>query len=288
MKALITGAGGQVGWELTRSVPDGVTIRACTSQDLDITDRGAVVAIMAELQPDVVINAAAYTKVDLAETERERAFAVNGAAVSHLAAEAAKGGCRLLHISTDSVFDGTASRPWQPTDQPNPINVYGASKLAGEEAILATSGLDAMIVRTSWVYSAHGHNFVKTMLRLLGERELITVVDDQVGSPTHAAGLAKALWQCAARKDLTGIYHFSDAGVASWYDFAQAIAEEALALGLLETTATVKPIPGSDYPRAAPQPSYAVLDKARMRKAIDSTPKHWRSALREMLQLMVK
>ena len=283
MRVLVAGAGGQLGFELKRTRPLGVELLALSSGELDLTEAGAVRRRVAEERPGLIINAAAYTAVDRAESERERAFAVNGQGAANLAVAAREAGARLIHLSTDFVFDGEKSSPYLPDDAPNPLGVYGASKLAGEERVREILGPATAIVRTAWVYSVHGHNFVKTMLRLLGEREAVSVIADQVGTPTWARHLAQALWRMAER-ELTGVHHFTDAGVASWYDFAVAIQEESLARGLLAREARIRPIASGQYPLPARRPPYSVLDKTSLWQAMDWEPGHWRAALRAMLR----
>ena len=283
MKILLTGANGQLGWELQRTVPPGFAVVACGSAELDISDRQAVARVVAAHAPQVIINAAAFTAVDRAETEALRAEQVNALGPINLAQAAVDRGIRLIHISTDFIFDGRQAHPYQPTDLPNPLGVYGQSKLRGEEGIMAlTGGQETTIIRTAWVYSSHGHNFVKTMLRLMAEREVLSVIDDQIGTPTWAHGLAQAVWSVVSTK-VTGVYHYTDAGVASWYDFAVAIGEEAAALGLLTKQPLVLPIPASAYPLPAQRPPYGVLDKTALWQALAWQPRHWRVALRSML-----
>lgn len=282
MKVLVTGAGGQLGHELRRAVPPGHEIVALTSTELDVTNAEQVARALEAHRPVVVVNAAGYTAVDKAESERDRAQAVNGAAPGLLASAAAAHGARFIHVSTDFVFDGTKGSPYLPDDVPNPQGVYGATKLAGEQTVLA-AGAPALVMRTAWVYSAHGNNFVKTMLKLMRERDSLGVVADQVGTPTWARGLAQALWRAIDLPALHGIHHWTDAGVASWYDFAVAIQEEALASGLLNNSSPVRPIRTQDYPTPARRPAYSVLDKTATWAALGVTPPHWRVALREML-----
>ena len=280
---LIAGAGGQLGRELQRSVPEGVQAVAMARSALDIGDADQVAAVLAEHRPSVVINAAAYTAVDQAESARDEAMRINAEGPGHLASACAREGARLLHVSTDFVFDGSAGSPYEPGDSTAPLGVYGASKLAGEEAALAALP-KTFILRTAWVYSAFGGNFVKTMLRLMGERDELGVVADQVGSPTWAAGLARALWAAAARPALEGIYHWSDAGACSWYDFAVAIQEEGEALGLVPGGVTVRPLTTQDYPTPAARPAYSVLAKEQSWRDLELEGVHWRSQLRQMLR----
>ncbi len=285
-RVLITGANGQLGFELQRTAPDIFAVHAVDAATLDITDAAAVTTMLARLRPDVLINAAAYTAVDRAETEPERAFAVNSEGARYLAEAAKATGCRMLHVSTDFVFDGQNSRPYHPADKPAPLGVYGASKLEGERQVQQVLGTQALILRTAWVYSAHGHNFVKTMLRLMAERDHLAVVADQVGTPTWARNIAAVLWQAAATEDFNGIRHYTDAGVASWYDFAVAIQEEALAIGLLQRAIPLRPIRTEDYPTPARRPAYSVLDKTGTWERLALQPQHWRDGLRGMLRDM--
>jgi dTDP-4-dehydrorhamnose reductase len=278
MKVLLAGSNGQLGRALQASVPPGVTLVAPPEADFDITDDAAVARAIATHAPDLVLNAAAYTAVDKAEAEPERARLVNATAVAHLAAHAPA----LIHVSTDFVFDGTAHRPIPPEASPNPVGAYGRSKLEGEQAALTNPR--PLVVRTAWVYAATGANFVHTMLRLMASRDEVRVVADQLGTPTHAASLARALWSLIAAR-ATGLHHFTDAGCASWYDFAMAIQEEALALGLLSKAVPVLPIRTRDYPTPARRPAYGVLDKTET-WAITGVPNHWREELRRCLKEM--
>ncbi len=281
-KILVVGAGGQLGRELVRSAPADIDCEALTRARLDIADPAAVDACLAEFAPSQVINAAAYTAVDKAEAEPGAAQRGNAEGPANLAAACARSNIRLLHVSTDFVFDGTASVPYAPGAEPAPLGEYGRSKLAGERAVRAALP-DALIMRTGWVYSAFGNNFVKTMLRLMSERDALSVVADQVGTPTWARGLAAALWAAAARPALSGVYHWSDAGVCSWYDFAVAICEEGLASGLLHRAVNVRPIPAAEYPTPALRPAYSVLDKSATWRALELEGTHWRRQLRAML-----
>jgi len=261
MKALVTGANGQVGKALVRAAPAGWHCVATDRTTLDLTDQDAILRLVDELAPDLVINAAAYTAVDRAESEPELAHAVNAAAPAAFA-KALKGtSSTLIQISTDFVFDGQSAHGYRPDDPRNPLSVYGASKCAGEDA----AGPDAIIVRTSWVHAAQGSNFVRTMLRLMRERPALRVVADQIGAPTWAPGLAGVLWQLA-QKRAPGMYHHRDAGVASWYDFAFAIAHEAVACGLLERTPAITPITTPDYPTPARRPAFSLLDVTETRQ----------------------
>ena len=288
MKALITGANGQLGWELQRTRPDDWDIVALSRTELDITDSTAVSSAINKHQPDLVINTAAYTAVDKAESEKDKAYDVNAKGAANIAKEAVDSGVRLIHISTDFVFDGNKSQPYLPADKPNPTCVYSASKLQGEQDVISITNGKAMALRTSWVYSVHGKNFVKTMLKLMTERDGISVVADQIGIPTWAKKFAQAIWLIAAKKEMQGIWHWTNADVASWYDFSKAIQEEAFELGLLNKKIPILPIQTKDYPTPAKRPSYSVLDSTATWKALGYTAPHWRESLRMMLEELKK
>ncbi len=283
MKTLIVGKNGQLGRELVASAPQGWQVTPLGRAEMDIRDREAVGRAVEELRPELVINAAAYTAVDRAESEPDLAYAINGHGVAHLAEATRAAGARLIHVSTDFVFDGRNSLPYLPADRPNPVSVYGASKLEGERLAAAYCGRDAVIVRTSWLYGAGGSNFVTTMLKLMAEREELRVVADQVGTPTWTGGLAEAIYGLATM-EASGIQHWSDAGVASWYDLAVAVQEEALALGLLKRAVPVLPIRSEEYPTPARRPAYSVLDKSETWRLLGGAAPHWRVGLRMMLK----
>jgi dTDP-4-dehydrorhamnose reductase len=268
--------------ERENSVPVN-TLMALGRNDLDISDSEVVRAALAKHRPELLINAAAYTAVDLAESEPEQAQKINAIGAANLARACSESGARLIHMSTDFVFDGRSSTPYRPESTTDPVGEYGRSKLAGEQAIEQYYP-GSLIVRTAWVYSSFGGNFVKTMLRVMKERQQLSVVADQIGTPTWARGLAQALWQFALRPDLRGTYHWTDAGVCSWYDFAVAIAEEAVAAGLLAREPAVLPIPAIDYPTPAARPAFSVLDKSKSWTDLGVAGVHWRSQLRTMLQ----
>lgn len=282
MKVLITGARGQLGTELITTAPAGVQLIATDVANLDITDRTQVKTFVAETKPDLIINAAAYTAVDKAESESELAFRINRDGAGNLAESAHALGARLIQVSTDYVFDGAQSSPYKPGDRPNPINVYGSSKLAGEQAVTDRTEGSALIVRTAWVYSVTGSNFVKTMVKLLRERDEVRVVCDQLGTPTHANGLATALWKLAERSDVQGIYHWTDAGTASWYDFAYVIRDALLEKEAQGSLGRVIPIPSADYKTLSKRPAYSVLDKTATWQLI-GTAVHWHVPLVSML-----
>lgn len=288
MRVLITGSGGQVGRELVRGVPVGAEVLALSQGELDITDAAGVRATVKEFAPTVIINAAAYTAVDKAETERDLAWKVNALAPELLAeAVAGRDHCRLIHMSTDYVFSGESPHPYGINDEPEPINEYGRSKLDGERAVLRVLGTRAVVVRSSWVYSAHGRNFLHTMLRLMREGRALRVVDDQIGKPTAASSLARALWSFAARPGLSGLHHWTDAGVASWYDFAVAIADQAAVAGLVPSGIEVTPIATQDYPTPARRPACSLLDTRHTIAALGAAPEHWARSLRATIGSML-
>jgi dTDP-4-dehydrorhamnose reductase len=283
-KVLITGAGGQVGLELQAAAPPTWHVVPCVSSDLDITQPQLVQRVMGRVSPAVVINTAAFTQVDDAERETARAQAVNADGAGNVARAAVQVGARVIHLSTDFVFDGSQGRAYTPDDPPNPIGVYGRTKLAGEQLVQEHTAGAALVVRTAWVYAARGRNFVRTMLHLMRERESVAVVGDQVGTPTWARGLAQAIWTAVERPELRGILHWTDAGVASWYDFAVAIQEEALGLGLLRRSIPIRCLRSDEYPTLAARPKFSVLDKSAGWAALDGPAPHWRHNLRCMLR----
>jgi len=281
-KVLITGADGQLGYELQQSVPSHYDLIITDKDILDITNENAVNGFVAENHIDVIINAAAYTAVDKAEEETELAIAINTTGAANLARATKENNCKLVQVSTDFVFDGKNCSPYLVSEETNPEGYYGKTKQDGDNHVLQILGDDALIIRTSWLYSAHGNNFVKTMLRFMAEREELGIISDQVGTPTWANSLANAIWK-AIELNTTGIHHWSDAGVASWYDFAYAIMEEGVASGFLEKTIKLNPITTADYPTPASRPCYSVMDKTTTWEALDMQSEHWRVALRKML-----
>ena len=282
-RALVLGAAGQLGKACMDCAPEGVAAEGFSRATCDVTDDAALRRVMDDIDPHVVINAAAYTAVDAAEDDPESADAVNANAPAMLGALCAQRGLRLVHISTDFIFDGRAPRPYAPGAEPSPLGVYGASKWRGEQAVLA-SGASHAVVRTSWVYGPGGRNFVLTMLRLMREQGTVRVVNDQIGSPTSARGLAEVCWLLALHVDASGVFHWSDAGAISWYDFACGIHDEALALGLLPAPAKIEPIPTEAFPTKAQRPAYSVLDCSDTCSALNVTQQPWRDALRDMLR----
>ena len=288
MRVLLLGSRGQVGQELQRRAPSDVALTAVDKDELDICDQNALVERVQQHSTELIINCAAYTAVDEAESDRDAAFAVNSTGARNIALAAASHGCRLIHISTDFVFDGRKAVPYRHDDEARPLSTYGRSKLDGEEAVLEVCGDTGLIVRTSWLYSRFGRNFVKTMLTLMQERPRLAVVCDQIGCPTWAGSLARALWELGPREEISGILHWTDAGVASWYDFAVAIQALALELGLLGTRITIEPILTSAFPTPAIRPPFSVLDTSNAREQLNTVQPHWRDALRQMLEELVE
>jgi dTDP-4-dehydrorhamnose reductase len=282
VKVLVLGGGGQVARAVAASAPKDHTVIVKTHKDLDIADDTAVQSALTGSEFDWIVNGAAYTAVDLAETEREQACKINDTAVGVLARATARAGCRLLHLSTDFVFDGKSNRAYLPTDPTNPLSSYGTTKLGGEQQVL-TQGGDAIILRTAWVYASTGKNFALTMLRLLREKDEVRVVADQIGTPTWATGIAQAIWGLIDVSAPRGTYHWTDLGVATWYDFATAIQDEALARGLLVRAVPVIPITTAEYPTPAQRPAFSVLNTQATRALVSAPARHWRHNLRMML-----
>ncbi len=287
---VVTGASGQLGQTLSRLWADAPLLQhefsALGRAELDICDPAMTSAVLAELRPAVIVNAAAYTQVDRAESDGVSAYLANEAAAATLASWAAENSARLLHISTDFVFDGSSNTPYQPDQSTSPLGVYGASKLAGETQIRALADGRSAILRTSWLYSEYGNNFVKTMLRLMGERDRLSVVDDQVGSPTSTHSLAELIFAMIGKGAFDGIYHWTDGGSISWYEFALEIQRQALEIGLLEKAIPIHPIPTSEYPTPAQRPAYSVLDRSRVLEEFDCPSEDWKAQLNEVLKAL--
>lgn len=279
MRVLVTGAKGQLGGALQRTAPDWAKISAIDVEDVDLTDAAKLSARLRLEAPDLVINAAAYTAVDKAESDEATARAINVDAVATMVAAMADTGGKVVHVSTDYVFDGTASTPYAPEARRNPQSAYGRTKAEGEDKL---RGQD-LLVRTAWVYEAGGANFVRTMIRLMKERDELGVVADQIGAPTWATGLAETIWGLVERQTV-GTFHHCDAGVASWYDFAVAIAEEAHARGLLTRLPIIRPLTTADYPTPAKRPAFSLLDCRATRARLGAEAVHWRTNLRKMLE----
>lgn len=283
MKILLTGANGQLGRCFRDLVSETDTVLALGSQELDISNRQAVLETAKQFQPDIIINAAAYTAVDKAESEPERAAAVNSHGPENLALAAKAVGARLVHVSTDYVFDGTGSTPYLETDAVNPLGVYGQTKLAGE--LLVRSILpDAIIVRTAWVFSEYGNNFVKTMLRLAKDRPELGVVGDQVGCPTYAGDIAAAILKMVAADAAGGIYHYCGDSSVSWAEFAQAIFAEGEKSGMLARQPKVNHITTDQYPTPAKRPAYSVLSTARVSEFYPASD--WQAALVKIIPVL--
>ncbi len=271
-KILITGSNGQLGTEMHRLLPDAI----CADKDvLDITDFEAVRRFVNQRRIGTIINCAAYTAVDRAEDEPETAYKLNADAPANLA----KTGCKIIHISTDYVFDGTGHKPLRTNDKAKPISVYGKTKLAGENNVLEHAQT-AIIIRTAWLYSAQGNNFVKTMLKLGKQRQSLSVVWDQIGSPTSAIDLAKAIVCILPQisKENSGIYHYTNEGVCSWYDFALEIMEQS------HLNCRIVPIPSAEYPTRAKRPLYGVLDKTKIKQTFNLEIPHWKESLKQCLK----
>jgi len=286
-RILLTGIAGQLGSELQQTLAPLGEVMGVDRHRLDLTKPDQIRQVIGEFKPDLIVNAAAYTAVDKAETETELANAINGTAPTIMAEAAQQLGSALIHVSTDYIFDGKKNTPYTEDDTPNPVNAYGQSKLLGEEGVLKNCDR-ALILRTAWVYGVQGKgNFVKTMLRLGAERDQLRVVVDQVGTPTWTGDLANAIAQLAQslKSDtLTGIYHFTNSGAISWYDFAVAIFEEAQQIGFPLQVKQVVPITTAEYPTPAARPAYSVLSTQKISAALENHPPHWRVSLRQMLQ----
>ena len=271
-KILVTGGNGQLGTELKKLLPEAVFADV---EDLDITDEVAVKSYIADNEITTIVNCAAYTAVDNAEDDTTTAYKVNVIGPENLAIT----GCKIVHISTDYVFDGKGHRPYQPNDEAKPVSVYGKTKRAGEEAVINNAKV-AVVIRTAWLYSPYGNNFVKTMRRFGAERDSLNVVADQVGTPTYAGDLAKAIVEIIPQMNEgnKGIYHFTNEGVCSWYDFAVKIME------LSNLNCKVNPIPSSAYPTKATRPFYSVLDKTSIKETFNVTISHWTEGLKRCLK----
>jgi dTDP-4-dehydrorhamnose reductase len=281
---LLIGCFGQVGTELQKTLQPHSNLKAVARPIAELAQPETLRNLIRENQPEIIINAAAYTAVDKAESEPELANTINAIAPKVLAQEAQRSQARLIHISTDYVFDGKTSHPYQENDPTNPLSVYGKTKLAGEEAIRSNCS-NHLILRTAWVYGVGGKsNFVKTMLRLGAQKPELKVVTDQIGSPTWAKDIAQTIAALITKTLQSGTYHYTNSGVASWYDFAVAIFEEAKQLGFPLQIERVIPITTNEYPTLATRPSYSVLNYGKISAIMESYPPYWRQSLREMLQ----
>ena len=282
MKILVTGSNGQLGNCLRKvfSSDSELDVVYTDVDSLDITDREEVDHFISENRFDFIVNCAAYTAVDRAEKDDLKAAAINTVAVGNLAQSASRNKVKVIHISTDYVFNGEGYRPYEENDEPYPRSIYGRTKLEGE-GILTSFCQDALIIRTAWLYSEFGSNFVKTMLRLASERDSINVVADQIGSPTYAGDLAEAIHHIIRHKKwLPGIYHYTNEGVASWFDFTKAIFE------ITGKKTPVNPIPTSQYPTPAKRPLYSVLSKMKIKNTYNVNIPYWRDSLKKCLNLL--
>lgn len=287
MNVLLLGSSGQLGRTLIDSAPEHVRLEHFDRQSVDVTDLNSVNATVNRVRPQFVVNAAAYTNVDGAESESKTAYRVNSDAVASIATAASNVGASVIHVSTDFVFDGKSRIPYEPADAAVPSSVYGESKLEGEQRLREILPDSSAVIRTSWLYSRYGHNFVKTMLGLMQSRESLNVVADQVGSPTWTASLSDVVWAAVGDRFSAGIYHWTDFGETSWYDFAREIQGIAYELGLFDKMIPVNPIESSEYPTAAMRPAYSVLDCSTTREAFGVSQVEWRRNLQAMLTGMI-
>ena len=285
MKVVLLGAGGQLGHSVQELKPEGIELIRFRSTELDITNEAQLIEKLDAAQPDVIINAAAYTQVDKAEEEPELAFQVNALGPQLISQWVAKNDSRLIHISTDFVFDGKKTTPYVETDQPNPLNVYGKSKLEGEKNVSALIPGQSVIVRTSWLYSNHGNNFLNTMLRLFEERDSLSVVDDQIGSPTTTTALAEVLWKVVERGEISGLYHWSCDGAVSWFGFSFEIKKLSEALDFPKVGVVLNSISASEYPSKAERPKYSVMNSGSLNRELGAADTSWLSRLNmELMQ----
>ncbi|AQS35367.1 dTDP-4-dehydrorhamnose reductase [Shewanella psychrophila] len=271
-RALIIGKHGQLAQALIASKPRCIDATVMGRDDVDIGSVDSILASIELTRADLIINTAAYTQVDAAESQRGQAFLVNRDGAGNIALAAKQSQIRLIHLSTDYVFNGLQNKAYSVNDKPNAINVYGTSKLAGEQAVLAAKYEEASIVRSSWLYSPFGTNFVKTMLRLMGEKSELSIIDDQTSCPTSASELGQFIWALSQQENLAPIYHWSDAGKASWYQFALAIQDIALNLGKLDTRIPIKPISSKQFSSAASRPKFSLLDITNSQQIMIAKP----------------
>lgn len=292
MKILLTGINGQLGWELHRSLSTLGEVIACDRHQLDLGSEDAIRNTLRRIQPNLIVNPAAYTAVDQAESDQDMAMQINTTAPAILAEEAKRLNAPLLHFSTDYVFDGKADRPYQEGDQTGPINVYGASKLAGEEAIRET-GVPHLIFRTSWVYAARGKNFLLTMLKLMQERDSLSIVADQFGAPTWSRTIAEASTQALVQwlnpdnpafQLQSGTYHLTSSGKTNWYEFAQTILQTSAQLADRRDHVTLSPIPTEEYPVPAARPRNSSLNLSKLEQAFQLRMPDWKLALQHCLR----
>ena len=284
-KVILLGAAGQLGQLVAESVPNNIQLDCFSHETLDITDHDAVKELIRQISPDLIINAAAYTAVDNAEKQKTLANAINADAVKNIA-NSTPTKTRIIHVSTDFVFSSKSRHPYKPVDQIAPVSVYGKSKADGEKALIRHHPENAIILRTSWLYSAKGKNFLTTMLRLMAERDELSIVNDQFGSPTSAHLLAKIIWRFALDCQGTGIYHWSDRGVITWYDFAMEIYSQARQLGILNNEVNIKAIETKDYPTPAARPCYSALDSSATETLLGVKTSPWQEELYKVLKII--
>lgn len=288
MKVIVSGASGQLGRAVVGSSPDGCSVLGLSRGEMDLCDASSIEAAIRTHRPDVVINCGAYTSVDLAEAVPADAYAANRDGAENISRALNGKGCRLIHISTDFVFDGESNRPYRPDSEANPINVYGQSKLAGEQRVTSVLPDRSVIIRTGWLFSHVGRNFLTTMLSLMASRDRLSVVSDQVGGPTSCEAFCEVIWGFALRPDLSGVFHFSGAGVASWYDLAAYISYRARQLSILESQCCVEPVSAEEYGATAPRPTFSVLDCSGTYDALAISPTHWMKSVDKELNLVKK
>ena len=285
---VVTGATGQLGQTLSQLWAESplpqYQLKVLSRSALDIGKAEMTDTVLSELKPSVVVNAAAYTQVDKAESDAAGAALVNAQGVGAIASWVAANQARLIHISTDFVFDGTSKTPYTVDQQTNPLGAYGVSKLAGEQQVQALASECSAIVRTSWLYSEHGNNFVKTMLRLMRERDQLSVVNDQIGSPSSTHGLADLIFAMIPCQNYQGIYHWTDGASISWFEFAQEIQDQALQEGLLSKAISISPIATSAYPTPARRPAYSALDRSRALAEFECPVEDWKTQLRLVIR----
>ena len=284
MRVMVLGGRGQLGRALADTLPDGYQCVSLDVDEVDITDQAAIERVVQEWQPDFVVNAAAYTAVDRAESEPERSRLVNVVGAGNVARAVDRVGARLVFVSTDFVFDGRAEKPYGPHAKTNPLSVYGTTKRDGELATQRNCAGGAVVLRTAWLYGEYGTNFARSMLRLMRDRDRLAVVDDQTGTPTWTHSLATVVWSFSLQPRLSGTYHWTDGGRTTWYGFADAIREEALSLGILRRDVVLNAISAADYAAAASRPAFSVLDTGSTTDAVGIAPVPWRANLREALK----
>ena len=281
-KVMLLGAGGQLGKQVLNITPQTISISPYTHSDLDISDESDLARAIKNTAPDLIINTAAYTQVDQAESEQAEAFAVNAEAVQSLS-ELADKNIRILHLSTDFVFSKQSPVPYSPESMISPTSVYGQSKFAGEQFLIERRPETSIVLRTSWLYSSASRNFVTVMLELLSSRDEVRVVNDQFGSPTSVDTLAEVVWKLADSENAKGVYHWSDRGIITWYDFAHEIQEQAFELSLINQKIPIKPIPSCEYPTSATRPAYSALDSSSTEKLIGMDTIPWKKQLNIVL-----